>query len=156
MEAAAAPAAAGAAEDTIKAELWQQQEGPWQQLMFDALHANAPSSSFACSGRLQTPFLCPDIYVEGVGRLGLALSKEQAATVKAAAERAPHSKGLHTVVDTAVRDAFQPVIDKHLEQLVAACRQAGCDELGALQAALQGLQRGQGCSSERVSSELDG
>ncbi|KAF6257812.1 ClpP/crotonase-like domain-containing protein [Scenedesmus sp. NREL 46B-D3] len=36
---------------------------------------------------------------------------------------------------------LQPVIDKHLEQLVAACRQAGCDELGALHAALQGLQR---------------
>jgi hypothetical protein len=43
----------------------------------------------------------------GVGRLALPLTKEQAATLKAAAEQAPHGKGLRTVVDTAVRDAFQ-------------------------------------------------
>jgi hypothetical protein len=36
---------------------------------------------------------------------------------------------------------LQPVIDRHLEQLVVACRQAGCDELGALHTALQGLQQ---------------
>ena len=43
----------------------------------------------------------------GVGRLGLPLSVEQAVTLAAASEQAPYGKGLHTVVDTAVRDAHQ-------------------------------------------------
>jgi hypothetical protein len=38
-------------------------------------------------------------------------------------------------------ERLQPVIDKHLGQLVLACRQAGCDELGVLHTALQGLQQ---------------
>jgi hypothetical protein len=43
----------------------QEPHSAWQELLYYALHANVPSSSFACSGRLQPPFLCPDIYVEG-------------------------------------------------------------------------------------------
>lgn len=82
-------------------------ESDWKQLLWHALHASARPSRFACSGRLQAPWLCPDLSVSGVGRLGLPLSREQAATLKAAAEQAPHGKGLRTVVDTAVRDAFQ-------------------------------------------------
>lgn len=53
----------------------------------------------------------------GVGRLGLPLSREQAATLKSVAEQAPHGKGLRTVVDTAVRDAFQ--VDHCLEARVS-------------------------------------
>jgi hypothetical protein len=36
---------------------------------------------------------------------------------------------------------LQLVIDKHLEQLVDVYRQAGCDEVEALHAALHGLQQ---------------
>lgn len=36
---------------------------------------------------------------------------------------------------------LQPVIDKHLGQLVSMFKQAGCDELEALHTALQGLQQ---------------
>lgn len=43
----------------------------------------------------------------GVGRLGLPLSVEQASTLKAVAEQAPHGKGLRTVLDTTVRDAWE-------------------------------------------------
>jgi hypothetical protein len=45
--------------------------------------------------------------VEGVGRLSLPLLPAQAAAMKAVAEQAPHGRGLRTVVDTAVRDAYQ-------------------------------------------------
>jgi hypothetical protein len=78
-------------------------------MLWDALHSSAPPSRFACSGRLdgKVPFFLPDISVAGVGRLGLPLSKEQAVRLKAGAEQAPHGRGLRTVVDTAVRDAFQ-------------------------------------------------
>jgi hypothetical protein len=41
------------------------QDNAWQELLYDALHANVPSSVFACSGKLKPPFLCPNIIVEG-------------------------------------------------------------------------------------------
>jgi len=86
----------------------EQQE--WQAMLWDALHAAAPPRRFACSGRLDSspmPFLCPRVSVSGVGQLGLPLSIEQATTLRAAAQQAPYGKGLRTVVDTAVRDAYQ-------------------------------------------------
>lgn len=95
----------GRSESAVEDE--QEEQSDWKGLLWAALHAAAPPSSFACSGHLQAPWLCPDISVSGVGRLGLPLSKEQAAVLKAAAEKAPHGRGLDTVLDTAVRDAFQ-------------------------------------------------
>ena len=38
---------------------------------------------------LGSSLLCPAVHVEGVGRLGLPLSKEQAVTLKSVAEQAP-------------------------------------------------------------------
>eukprot|EP00878_Enallax_costatus_P033810 GHUV01037376.1.p1 GENE.GHUV01037376.1~~GHUV01037376.1.p1 ORF type:complete len:207 (+),score=46.27 GHUV01037376.1:198-818(+) len=88
-----------------------QDRGNWRQLLCDALDAAAPPSNFACSGCInpetRISWVCPDISVTGVGRLGLPLSKEQAVSLKAVAEQAPFGKGLETVVDTAVRDALQ-------------------------------------------------
>ncbi len=49
----------------------------------------------------------PDVTVAGVGPLTLPCSQEQAGRLKAVAQQAPHGKGLRTVVDTAVRDAYQ-------------------------------------------------
>lgn len=93
----------------------EQQE--WQAMLWDALHAAAPPRRFACSGRLDSspmPFLCPRVSVSGVGQLGLPLSLEQAMTLRAAAQQAPYGKGLRTVVDTAVRDAYQVGVDYEL------------------------------------------
>jgi hypothetical protein len=89
-----------------------QEEGDWQELLWDALSAAVPPIQFACSGKLSeappAPLSTfPDITVEGVGPLVLPLSKEQAAALKAVAEQAPHGRGLRTVVDTEVRDAYQ-------------------------------------------------
>jgi hypothetical protein len=63
----AAAEAAGAAAPKMKQEAGQvrEQTGTWQQLMYDALHANVPPSCFAHLGRLAMPFLCPDIHVQG-------------------------------------------------------------------------------------------
>ena len=102
----------GEEEEEIDEEEEEEQEDstPWQRLLYDALHASAPPTCFACSGRLDAkplPFLCPEVTVAGVGRLGLPLSAEQAVTLAAASEQAPYGKGLDTVVDTAVRDAHQ-------------------------------------------------
>lgn len=97
-----------AAEEEQQEEEWE--EGAWKQLLWDALSAATPPTRFACSGRLDKqplPFLCPDITVAGVGRLSLPLLPVQAAAIKAVAEQAPHGRGLRTVVDTAVRDAYQ-------------------------------------------------
>lgn len=89
-----------------------QEEGDWQKLLWDVLSAAVPPIQFACSGKLSeappAPLSTfPDITVEGFGPLALPLSKEQAAALKAVAEQAPHGRGLRTVVDTAVRDAYQ-------------------------------------------------
>jgi hypothetical protein len=88
----------------------EEESTDWQQLLWDALHASAPPTRFACSGRLDIkplPWLCPEVTVAGVGRLGLPLSAEQAVTLAAAAEQAPYGKGLATVVNREVRDAHQ-------------------------------------------------
>jgi hypothetical protein len=85
-------------------------QGDWQQLLWDTLCAAVPPTGFACSGKLQQPAPLPTypaITVAGVGQLALPLSKEQAAGLKAVAEQAPHGKGMQTVVETAVRDAYQ-------------------------------------------------
>jgi hypothetical protein len=103
-----------------------QEEGDWQELLWDALSAAVPPIQFACSGKLSeappAPLLTfPDVTVEGVGRLALPLSKEQAAALKAVAEQAPHGRGLHTVVDTAVRDAHQVGMLAGAAGVSAAC-----------------------------------
>eukprot|EP00878_Enallax_costatus_P030549 GHUV01033270.1.p1 GENE.GHUV01033270.1~~GHUV01033270.1.p1 ORF type:complete len:160 (+),score=26.03 GHUV01033270.1:310-789(+) len=120
-QAAAAGKTSKAAQETV--EDTQQHIGPgeWRQLIWDALHASAPPSRFACSGRLETPCLCPNISVAGVGRLGLPLSKEQAVSLRSVARQAPHGRGFRTVVDTAVRDGFQ--VGRQLE----TCKTLGCD-----------------------------
>jgi hypothetical protein len=82
----------------------------WKDELLDALQGALPPGTFACFGRLDDqplPFLCPEIAVEGVGRLGLPLAAEQAGALSAAAEQAPYGRGTDTLVDTAVRDALQ-------------------------------------------------
>jgi hypothetical protein len=64
--------------------------------------------AFACGGELAgVPALAPAIDVEGVGRLALPLCPQQAAALRAAAEVAPHGRGMETVVDEGVRRARQ-------------------------------------------------
>jgi hypothetical protein len=99
-----------ASEDEDAAEDEEEQEDSWQQMLWDAISTASPAPQVACWGRLgDTAHLAayPDVTVEGVGRLGLPLTREQAVRLKAVAEQAPHGQGLRTVVDTAVRDAFQ-------------------------------------------------
>lgn len=85
--------------------------GTWQELLWNALTAAAPATTFACSGKLSQPPApfptYPHITVEGVGPLALPLTPDQAASLKTVAEQAPHGRGMRTVVDTAVRDAYQ-------------------------------------------------
>jgi len=86
--------------------------GDWKRMLWDALHAAAPPTPFACSAhinnqRQQVPLQYPEVSVSGVGLLKLPLPADQAAGLKAVAQQAPHGKGMETVVDTTVRDALQ-------------------------------------------------
>jgi hypothetical protein len=86
------------------------EEDSWQQMLWDAISTASPEPKVACWGCLgDTAQLAafPEVAVEGVGLLGLPLTREQAVSLKAVAVQAPHGRGLRTVVDTAVRDAFQ-------------------------------------------------
>lgn len=88
------------------------EEGGWQELLWNTLSSAVPPTRFACSGKLSQPPPAPlpaypDITVAGVGRLALPLTQQQADSLKAVAEQAPHGRGQSTVVDTAVRDAYQ-------------------------------------------------
>jgi hypothetical protein len=67
---AAAPAAVAVKPEEVEAAAEgseDEHEASWDQLLYDALHASAPPSSFACSGRLddKTPWLCPKITIQG-------------------------------------------------------------------------------------------
>ena len=57
-------------------------------------------------GRADMPHL-PGLVVEGVGDISLPLNEVQAKMLAATAERAPHGKGLKTVVDISVRNTLQ-------------------------------------------------
>lgn len=49
----------------------------------------------------------PELTVEGVGRIALPLSEEDAQRIIAHASQAPFGKGSETVVDTAVRNTWE-------------------------------------------------
>ena len=49
----------------------------------------------------------PQLSVNGVGRIGLPLSQEQAVTLISVMEQAPYGKGSETVTDLSVRDVLQ-------------------------------------------------
>jgi hypothetical protein len=58
--------------------------------------------SFATSGEVDAADT-PQVSVEGVGRIGWPLCKEQGASLISKMEQAPFGKGLDTVVDTEVK-----------------------------------------------------
>ena len=65
--------------------------------------------SFAASGSL--PDINPDLYVEGLGKIGLPLSERDAEALAHVCHEAPFGKGSETFVDTNVRETWQ--IDAH-------------------------------------------
>lgn len=93
--------------------------------MLDALNTVSPAGTFAVAGSVQVAQpLCPDVCVDGVGRLGLPLCVAQAAQLSAAAEDAPFGKGTETLVDKSVRDAKQ--VNKRRRQRCCVVRSDDC------------------------------
>lgn len=86
----------------------EEERAPWTEQLAGALALVRPSGAFACDGLMQNvPAYAPAVTVEGVGRLALPLSADQAASLRAVAEPAPFGRGTETVVDEAVRRALQ-------------------------------------------------
>lgn len=112
----------------------EEEERNWKEDILDALESVGPAGSFAAGGVITgVPSLCPNVAVDGIGRLGLPLSKEQFASLLAVSAPAPHGRGLDTVIDDAVRKARQiipacvkiaeswsPVLDKVLASALSA------------------------------------
>jgi hypothetical protein len=79
----------------------------WRGRLWGALRAasGASGGAFACSGQLEGSW--PEVEVDGVGRLALPLSEEQARALAAVAQQAPYGLGTQTLVDPGVRRTLQ-------------------------------------------------
>lgn len=70
----------------------------WKARLWSALHLPPPPSSIACTASIDdAPFLCPDVAVAGLGRLGLPLSSQQAAALAGAAGSCADAPGVYKV-----------------------------------------------------------
>jgi hypothetical protein len=67
------------------------QAGGWHEQLGRALRRLRSPGSFAWGGPVDVPPAACTLHVKGVGALQLPLSDEQAATLAAAAEPAPHA-----------------------------------------------------------------
>jgi len=67
-----------------------------------------PVGTFATAGTFKPELLSPHVEIEGVGPVGLPMHPAVAAVIRdTAAEEAPFSRGLGTLIDESVRKAWQ-------------------------------------------------
>ena len=75
--------------------------------VYDALDS-LDSEGSTCTGGVATELpAAPGLLVEGVGDISVPLDPYNADKLKAAAQQAPHGRGMETIVDTSVRNTLQ-------------------------------------------------
>lgn len=79
----------------------------YRNSFYEILSEPTAFGNFVCGGQFEHGAYSPPISVIGVGKIGLPLSQEQAATLISVMEQAPYGKGSETVTDLTVRDVLQ-------------------------------------------------
>ena len=77
-----------------------------RQEIIDVLQEIEAPGTFAVGGSCDGKLIMPGLVVDGVGPIGLPLSKSQAKELANRCEQAPFGRGAETIVDRSVRDTF--------------------------------------------------
>lgn len=78
-----------------------------RQEIIDILQEIDSPGTFAVGGPCSGKLIMPGLVVDGIGPIGLPLSKSQAKELANRCEQAPFGRGTETIVDKSVRDTFQ-------------------------------------------------
>ena len=78
-----------------------------RQEIIDILQEIDSPGTFAVGGSCDGKLIMPGLVVDGIGPIGLPLSKTQAKELANRCEQAPFGRGAQTIVDTSIRNTFQ-------------------------------------------------
>ena len=78
-----------------------------RQEIIDILQEIDSPGTYAVGGSCDGKLIVPGLVVDGVGPIGLPLSKSQAEELAKRCEQAPFGRGEKTIIDKSIRDTFQ-------------------------------------------------
>ena len=107
-----------------------------RQEIIDILEGVESPGTFAVSGSCEGKLIMPCLEVDGLGPIGLPLSRANALALAGRCEQAPFGRGSKTIVDKTVRDTFQlnpdhfQITNPHWNAEVKSLTERVCQGLG--------------------------